>query len=394
MEINEEFEAVARIAGHDIATLRKGKTLESFFTIQDVVESKVLSRATSAQRAMRGKTFFDGIRSRQRFPQGYHDRGEAVAFADAEVCTADHEALARHYPIRVKAISAGEKFLRDGETWDLSEEENVYVLVNLGTLILEGNARVIVRGNVFSLVCQRMITEGESRLGQARETVPYDIGILAPMAKAGYAGAAGGVGVPGQGVMAVAAPLVSFGGGSAPLQVPLAGNDGGAGGPGGPGGRGGVGKMSKLAEITVRRMEGSRGDLVVLGQGGKGGTGGPGGQGGSGGAGAPGAYGGMSGRGGDGGPGGVGGPGGNGGIASNIYISVPVGLEDRIVGVPCMSEPGEGGPEGAGGTGGEGETAGHPGMPGRTGPSGNKGRAAPDMFINERRVEPILKRCD
>ena len=75
----------------------------------------------------------------------------------------------------MQAISVLRKTVRAGETWDVSvrgavwgldDLEELYCTVNVGELVLEPGARVAVRGNVCSLVCQRLVgpDEGEAQI--------------------------------------------------------------------------------------------------------------------------------------------------------------------------------------------------------------------------------------
>jgi hypothetical protein len=51
-----------------------------------------------------------------------------------------------------------------GGCWGLDEMEELYVAVNVGSLVLELGASLVVRGNVFSLLCQEVIACGDARI--------------------------------------------------------------------------------------------------------------------------------------------------------------------------------------------------------------------------------------
>jgi hypothetical protein len=421
---SEEFARVAALFDQDPAELVASERVD-FVRIPSLERARSLSRATDDQKARRGRTFFDAIKARQRLWQGMHDRGEAFVFADGPLHEPDLRGLRNHFPIRVKVVSAWEKRVPADTEWDLSvraadwgfddDWEELYVVANLGTLVLEPGARLIVRGNVLSLVCQRLV-----RLGSACESdvdgACYDIGILptpfpvdltaagpidGPPGTAGTAGEAGDDGVNPVLEATILGPCARV--------HPEGARDGGPGmaaGNGGKGRRGRPGGACKLAEITLRDVVG---DVVIMaqaGRGGRGGDGGPGGDGGDGGRGgdayrhlsgpiAPG----RGGDGGDGGNGGNGGHGGNGGISSNVYVTVPAEQEGRVAAVSLLSEPGAGGRPGVAGRGGAPGAAGaagagapapparpgSPGRPGKAGPDGRPRGAAP-IFLNERLV--------
>lgn len=78
----------------------------------------------------------------------------------------------RHLPVHVKAISVVEKTIAAGEVWDVSvrgsvwgldDMEELYVTVNVCRLIIEPGASLIVRGNVFSLLCQEIMAHENTR---------------------------------------------------------------------------------------------------------------------------------------------------------------------------------------------------------------------------------------
>ena len=424
-----EFVTVAKLLGHDLDRLRAGEMLRTYQTIPTMYKAReVLSRAGTYARQLRGRTFFNAIRARQRLGQGRHDRGEAVVFADREPTPTDNYGMGRHLPVHVQAISVCNHTIREnevfdvsvrGDVWGLDDFEELYVIVNVGTLILEAGASLVVRGNVFSFLCQRLV-RGALRPGHSgSNTEAFDLGILptpfsvdfksGPINGAdgarGYDGLNGADGRDARCYGSVFGPIVS--------GESLMSRDGSAGGPGGPGVDGSPGRnggMCKLAELTIRYADAKGQPFVVFSQPGRGGNGGRGGDGGDGGRGGRGGFGGkslrgpvfdgVSGNGGDGGDGGTGGQGGHGGIGSNIYVTLPSEQEDQITCVSKPSEPGDGGAGGKAGGGGAASlamqgnipeptrshaVAGHDGTSGKSGRRG-RGRPGPAMFLNERLV--------
>jgi len=422
-EIHDEFYHRAEMFGHDAIAVAAGVESISYFTLPSLAEGRrVFSVATPEQRRERLKTFFNPVIAiRARLGQGFHDRGEAFTFADGSLGPKDEVNLNDHLPLHIKAVSVRKKIVRAGEIWDTSVRgeiwglgymEELYNTVNVGELVLEPGAKVIVRGNVFSLVCQRLVHVGGGR-GSVSD---YQIGILpTPFSvdlrkgpfdgNNGSNGARGEDGSDGRSIEVENSPR------GLRLVRPISGEEmtgapGKNGGHGGNGGHGRNGGMCKLAEITLRSIVGHLAVLVQAGPGGRGGKGGNGGDGGHGGHGSDGCKllsgnlaGGPGGDGGDGGDAGSGGNGGGGGVASNVYVNVP---KDSVSQITCISlpssagEPGAPGKPGSGGRagrGGEGPgtvpaardgRAGQPGKPGRAGRS----RSAPWIFLNERVQNP------
>ena len=286
-----EFFGVAGMLGHDAKTLRAGVELRSHVRLPTMEDGRrVLSRATPEERQRRGATFFDAIRSRQRLGQGMHDRGEAFTFADAEPTESDGKGLARHLPVRVSAISVAHKTLAAGEVWDVSvrgedwgvdDIEELYVIVNVGVLVMEPGASLVVRGNVFSLVCQRLVRNGPATECVVPCPENFDIGILptpfsvdtgsGPLDGAdgadGAAGLAGADGLDLEIRTGMLGPLVV----DETAEASPAGVAGTAGEPGQDGTRGRTGGMCKLAELTLREIAGTRGVVTVFAQAGRGG---------------------------------------------------------------------------------------------------------------------------
>lgn len=423
-----EFEAVARRLGHDLDALHRDQEVCSFLTVPTPESARrMLSHSDDAERSLRLRTFFHpAVAVRERLGQGMHDRGEAVVVAGAPVADRDRDGLARHYPIRVKAVSVLHRRVPAGLAWDVSvrgdrwgldDLEDLYVTLNIGTLVLEPGARVVVRGNVFTMLCQRIVVLSSIRTTEERAEPAHQIGILpTPFSQDsrrgphdGVQGAPGAPGGPGADGQEPAVRWTMFGPALA-APVDAVHRDGLMGTPGGPGGRGTNGRNGgpcKLAEITMRRIDGH---VTVFGRSGQGGAGGVGGTGGQGGPGGCGARGGLflsgpvapgsGGPGGSGGDGGRGGHGGNGGIASNVYVTVRPSDAELVTLVSLPSSPGRGGsggPRGPGGTGGPGgpfrssagshdlaSSTGPDGVPGRNGTAGRDGmsRPGPTMFLN------------
>ncbi|HBF35139.1 TPA: hypothetical protein DDW35_11320, partial [Candidatus Sumerlaeota bacterium] len=172
---NSEFYALAQALGHDLEKLSEGEECCTYIEIPTLEEARdLLSRATPEERVVRQQTFFHpAIAMRHRLGQGLHDRGEAMVFANGTLDPADKHSQSNHLPMHVKAISVAQKTIHSGETWDVSvrgdiwgfdEMEELYAMVNVGTLILENGASIAIQGNVFSLVCQEVIAEENARI--------------------------------------------------------------------------------------------------------------------------------------------------------------------------------------------------------------------------------------
>jgi len=423
--MTREFAEVATLLGHGLPRLEEGDevlTQSRIPTLEDA--RRLLSRADTDARRLRAETFFDAIRYREGLGQGLHDRGEAAVFAEGEIPTSDATGHARHFPLRAQMLSVAEKTVSAGEAMDLSVDrafwgvgpkEELYSIVNIGTLTLEPGARLIVRGDVLSFVCQRLVLL-DHPFGDAGSEHGAHIAILpspAPLddRKGSVYGAPGAPGPCGKNGCDGSVSVQPEGllGSLLPQDIDrnaMHGENGDDGRPGLQGGRGRNGGMAKLAELTVRSLADPSVPLVVLARGGRGGDGGCGGDGGEGGAGGAGAEGGVGfdgpvpgGGGGDGGDGGAGGDGGhpgNGGLASNVYITVPPEDAEHVVAISVAGapgrpgepgKPGRGGRPGAGG--GPPENAGPDGTEGKDGASGKPGRLGrrrlpPAMFVNDR----------
>ncbi|WP_162915575.1 hypothetical protein [Paraflavitalea soli] len=415
----QEFLHKASLMDHDHGPLLAGEEITTYFHLHNFdIARQVLSNATDEQHQKRLPFFYSPAHElRAKLGQGKHDRGEAVVFAGAPISEHDAKGIHRHFPVCVKGVSVLHKVVRKGETWDLTmpqeiwnlgEMEELYTIVNIGTLALEEGARVVIRGNVFSMLCQRLITLGDPGKG-----LDYQIGVLpTPFSvdfghgpqngvhgKAGVSGLNGLDGIPGFAETSILGRWI-------PEQVfdRLPGTDATDAEDGADGGKGRNGGMCKLAEITIRELKGRLHVYSAAGAGGDGGDGGDGGHGGGGGNGAPGldgfnikVPGGNGGNGGHGGNGGRGGNAGHGGLSSNIYLNVPETAVDQV----NMTAPGsiggmsgKGGKAGLPGKGGKAVsmdnatlnglpgTDGQAGTPGRNGLNG-RGRPAAVCYLND-----------
>lgn len=409
-----------RLLGHDLAAIQQGEECCTYFTLPTVLDvRRVLSNATEASRRERQKTFFNPpIAARRRLGQGMHDRGEAVTFADGVIDEADVDGQNRHLPARVKAISVAEKTIAANDVWDVSvrgsvwgidDLEELYVTVNVGRLIIEPGAALIVRGNVFSLLCQEIIAhenaqEDAFHIGILPTPFSVDFGHGPLHGTPGANGASGRDGLAGR-TLEAERTLIGFRLREAAELTVMNGSAGEPAKNGSDGARGRNGGMCKIAELTLRRVTGP---LTVFAQAGSGGDGGNGGHGGSGGRGGDAGdghrlwhgiiNGGEGGNGGRGGDGGHGGHAGNGGLASNIYINVPIADEHKITRIAFPSRGGNGGAGGHGGAGGAGGLQGRgpatefDGKPGKCGENGvdgrdgrhGKSRPAPWIFLNDK----------
>lgn len=418
-----EFRARAALLGHDVDILDQGEELTTYFTVPDLdTASRFLSVASDKTRSIRGERFFnETLLTRSRLGQGTHDRGESIVFARGKLQEGDDAGLARHFPTHVKAVSVRHKVLSAGEEWDvsvrgdvwgnLSEMEELYVTVNIGTLIIKPGARLVMRGNVFALLCQRVIVLPDPdpqawQIGILPTPFAVDYGRGPHDGEDGFPGTRGLDGRDGRGMdltHGILGPVLR----TPPPPGTLDGRDGTYGTHGKPAQKGRNGGMCKIAELTFRAIDGHVGIFSQAGHGGDGGTGGQGGDGGHGGKGADG-YSGLSGKekggtggnGGNGGDGGRGGNAGHGGLASNIYVCVPA---DQVHSITARSVDSEGGTGGRGGPGGKGGkagvggqgrsedvfgdngNAGNDGMNGKNGLDG-RGRPAAVIYLNEERI--------
>jgi hypothetical protein len=412
------FLAQARALGHDAARLLDGAEERRDFGLPALDHGWVFSTADDAARARRAAHFFNPpIAARRRLGQGVHDRCEAGVFAGLPVAQSDLDGMAMHLPFPVRASSELIRRIPAGTEWDVSARpddwgreyrDDVVRVVNLGTLILEPGARLVVQGNLFFLLCQRMVHLGEDdpegwQIGVLATPFSIDPGIGPDDGMPGRDGRNGGDGA--DGLVRQATPTLL-----GPMLVRAVSDEAAEGGPGGDGtdgtngGPGRTGGAAKIAEITLCAIEGTVTILAAGGDGGAGGAGGRGGDGGAGGTGAPALRtfrgelpAGDGGGGGRGGAGGAGARGGHGGLASNVYVSTPEIFVPQVRLRPLQSRGGAGGRGGVGGRGGlggRGEPGGRagawPGTPGRAGLDGADGRdrPAPPMFLNDRPFEP------
>ncbi|MBL7782394.1 MAG: hypothetical protein JNM22_14310 [Saprospiraceae bacterium] len=408
----DEFADRARRLGHDLDMLRSGAEICTYITVPNLEEAAYkLSYASAEQKEARKATFFhESVLARRRLGQGMHDRGEAAVMTGDVMPDSDAHGLGNHLPLHAKVVSVWHKVIPAGQVWDLSvrgdvwgldDMEELYVTLNVGTLVFEPGATLIVQGNVFSMLCQQMICSpiaGKTACHIGILPTPFSVdGGHGPMDGAdGQAGDAGASGQDGKTLMlsqSLLGPVLQ----QAVQPGDLNGTNGQNGERGADGKRGRNGGMCKLTELAIRNIDGH---LVVMAKGGQGGNGGNGGQGGNGGNGGNGTRGavtltavipdGLGGSGGQGGDGGQGGNGGNGGLSSNIYINVKPADETKVSRIALPALPGEGGQGGQGGqagTGGMGVSEqaqdGATGMNGKHGRPGRE-RPAPAIFLNEK----------
>ncbi|RDL47319.1 hypothetical protein BLJAPNOD_06159 [Ensifer sp. M14] len=416
------FDAIASAAGHDPAALAAGRIEISRLRVENIEGLRFwLSYAPEQSREAR-RTCFDHLRGRERLWQGVHDRGEAYIFAGMPIASRDLARMSEHFPARLKVVSAGHLELAPGtifdvsataDEWGVGQREELYTLLNIGKLTLHTGARIVVLGNVFSLLVQEMNVVGGNQpckidvnnhhIGILPTPHPVDTGISGPLD--GPEGLAGFDGLPGLDGRSAQQRASIFG---TIVAEKVAGDEcnGGNGqnaAHGGNGRRGRTGGMCKSAEITIRTFSAASAPLNLFCQAGRGGDGGRGGKGGDGGRGGNAGRSGRvdanghdvatdTGSGGNGGSGGRGGNGGNGGIASNIFIDCP---PDRSHLVQVCALSSEGGRGGDGGPGGREGAAGSPqmrsgsqtviaeaGQPGRMGLPGLAGRRRPGARIH------------
>ncbi|MBV9762797.1 MAG: hypothetical protein JO340_19720 [Acidobacteriaceae bacterium] len=419
--IREEFFDWSRRLGFDLNELSQGHELSRYFTIATLEEGRTMvSHATAEQRRARQRTFFHGpIAARRKLGQGLHDMGESVIFADTTFATGNElTGLNNHLPGHVKATAVLEKRVPSGAVWDvtvraahwgLDDLEELYSVLNVGRLILEPGAALVIQGNVFTFLCQHLIAAEGSQIRILPTPFSVDFG-HGPLH--GVHGANGRDGSHGADGLRpdVESCILGYRLRQPIDQDALNGLPGEAGCHAESGASGRNGGMAKLAEITIRKLSGHLTVFSQAGAGGDGGNGGHGGRGGNGGAGGPGyrtmsgiIRAGCGGSAGAGGNGGNGGHGGNGGLSSNIYVNVPA---DDVSKIDRVSLPSAGGAAGAPGRGGQ---AGSPGpvhtgehdyengapgliaSAGRDGRPGTKGRSrpAPVIFLNEQSEQPL-----
>lgn len=417
MDHLQNFNRKAAQWGHSLQALQAGEQVDTYFTIDDFyVAREIISNATPAQRKLRQASFFHpDLMLRGRLGQGVHDRCEAIAFADGILSERDRAGLELHLPLRLKATSIARKVVRAGETWNvtvsphhwgLDDREDVYRLLNIGTLILEPGSSIAVEGNVFSMLVQDLRTPThcppemipQIRIMPTPYSVDFGHGPLHGMS--GIEGKSGEHGAPGI-IPQLGSTILGMYMNGEYSHADLSGKHGATGEKGTHGLAGRNGGMCKLAEITLQQLSGPLLVTAQAGTGGNGGAGGPGGNGGNGGGGTP-AYrlytgwstAGDGGNGGDAGHGGHGGKGGNGGISSNIYLSVPEECKHYIGIQAWASLGGKGGKAGPAGQAGNAGNAGAGPEPGKEGQVGNPAISGKDgrdghprnpalVFLNE-----------
>ena len=145
-----EFEKRCKSLGHRCEEAGQEHGVCTYFTVPTLDDCRPFLGSTKAQRNQRAVSFFNpGIAVRKRLGQGLHDRGEASVFAGGALSEDDRPALAEHLPLHAKAISFVEKVIPAGQTWDVSvrgehwgldDMEELYVFLNVGTLVIEPGA--------------------------------------------------------------------------------------------------------------------------------------------------------------------------------------------------------------------------------------------------------------
>lgn len=415
-----EFAERAKAFGHDPKVLFRGEEITGCHIIETPDAFRSFVAATPEQRKQRLEQFFTSpLRRRQRLPQGVHDRVECYVLAGGTLQEADFPKINTHFPVSAHTLSVAEKRIGKNECWDVTASvtdppAKTYTLVNVGRLILEEGAHIIVRGDVFFFLCQELIVHPAGK----GSTEGFHIGILSGQSVSsfqnepfpsiqGKPGLCGADGKSDYSRRTLLGPILN----AEVHPADLNGSGGQNGENGLPGHSGANGNLCYIAEIAIRELHG---DLTVYtragdGEDGTAGTGG--GRGGDGGNGAQGCRhlngilpSGNGGNGGNGGSGGNGGNGGRGGISSNVYLLVPPEAETRI---RCEAFPsvggkgGCGGPFGRGGKAGKGGTkngdifSGSNGTDGVNGVCGKNGRdgksrEAATVFINEKIVDTNL----
>lgn len=397
--MNEFYEVASRFgitpqeldAGKMVVKKTGGKTVQELRNTVTMVSDEM--------RRIRAQSFFENIKARQRLGQGIHDRLEAYVFADGQFSDYDIAGMNKHVPIPILVTCAKQIIVEygqcldltaDASDWDRGKGDDLISLLNVDTLVLEQDATIRVRGNLFIVVCQHLVNHGGSI-----EILPTEFSYDKSYQESFH----GNRGRDGCDAPAASeTPEVSMEStvfGEFYLGEPLGILNGAVGkdGQNGEIGENGYcGGAIKIAEINLREITGTTpfNILVQCGCGGNGGDGGNGGRG-SHGAKGGGAYrtlteqfpAGIGGDGGNGGHGGNGGRGGNGGISSNIYVEVP---SEDLVEVKVYAGLG-----GKGGKGGKGGACGHGGNPG--GADGKDGEAGKDGIHGHSRPKAAVFIC-
>ena len=402
----------------ELERLKAGETVVSYRFIPDLNElSRTFCRADDKIRNARDKVFFSSrdIQIRSRLGQGIHDRAEAILFARGKPQSqSDIDGMKIHQPHPVKLYAVKELVVAKNECVDFSAFSDDFKLrlvddllcsVTIDRLVLEENASVCIKGNLFSLWCHSVVKNGS---GNKPDILILPTQFSYSQGFRGYGesfdgenGCGGKDGHDGYNNHTPDTRNCLLGnlhfGGERGVKNGGDGEDGTDGENGGRGLGGGALKTAELFFYEIYTKPGER--LYIKAKGGDGGNGGNGGRGGNGGNGGSNgdAYRvytpekilsfkkGKRGNGGNGGNGGRGGNGGNGGICSNVFVEVPAYMLEKII---CVSESGKGGVGGKGGapgTGGKGEVDGRHGMRGVDGKDGHD-RAAPPMYINSKRI--------
>ena len=104
---------------------------------------------------------------RQKLMIGAHDRGEEFVWADGTLCDKDKRVQDFHLPAHLKVMQYEKYIIRKDEIFDVTSKhdfwegvhfrEELYVYIHIKKLYVEKGARLSVRGNVLTLVCDEVI---------------------------------------------------------------------------------------------------------------------------------------------------------------------------------------------------------------------------------------------
>lgn len=290
-----------------------------------------------------------------------------------ELTDKEQTVLSTVLPMSVGSYQIGDKVLKKGTCWNLSNEyPDGNINLEIGTLTMESGSSIVCRGKVLNLTIgslKKVMVPGAPH-------AYYDFGIFGRDGANGSNGSNGSAG--NNGADGVNGSVWSPG---------IAGDDGKDGQNGAPGqaGRDGTsGQNGQSVLAATIRIKDLNDPLTILakpgdgGNGGKGGDGGKGGNGGKGGdgcdTGCEGSDGGNGGNGGNGGDGGNGGNGGDGGCGGTVNVFV--GKNPNMVNIVTnLSEGGKGGAKGIGGAVGEGGAKGTGGKHQSDGNNGSNGQS-------------------
>jgi hypothetical protein len=373
------FETFAQKYGHDVAALEAGKESERQINVEDINGLRELLTDSESGPAMNATASAEKSTS-----SDLAARAQAFVMGGAPLSDADQKAVAGLFPMAVNSVLTPKLDLKT--VMDLGTSVAPYTWHIQELNIYPGGA-IRIQNSILKLTIDNLTMVGGAPVSGS---VNYHLGIF------------GATGQTGQAIQAPSqAPSGSTGrnadcsvSGSEPGQPSSAGLTGAKGSTGSVGNPGGAGLSSLSATIQIGGMTGGQFVIkTVSGTGGRGGTGGQGQQGGNGGRGGngircecTGVDASDGGKAGSGGRGGTGGTGGRAVSGSDVYVSVPPGLNQliaRIRNSAPTGAPGPGGPLGkAGSPGGPGagdkhSTAGATGGVGADGADGHPGAQGP-----------------